>query len=102
MKHAKRILVKARDILVIAYELTIFVVPVVWFLLLAEKGITNNYIIFLPLFVFWFPCMSHVGIFGDKLKLLVDKIMGYEDNPSSKIDAHRENTEFAENRKEKK
>ena len=85
MKYAKHILLKIRDALVIAYQLTLFIIPTTFLLVCAEKDITNPFFIMGCLFLFWLPSMCHVGVFGDKLKSIADKLMGYNDNQGRKV-----------------
>ena len=73
---AKRTLNKVREVAVIVYELTTYFVPLL-LLKLSMNNIISVNAMMAGTLCYLLPVVFHVGVFGDKPKLIVDKIMGY-------------------------
>lgn len=77
MKKTSNIPNKIRDTIVILYEISILFIPFL-FMYLAYKGIVTEIFAITGMFLYTLPFLSHGGVFGDKPKRFMDKIMGYE------------------------
>ena len=72
----KKISSQIRDIIVILYEIAILIVPL-FILDSANNGTIAPFVMVLELFLLMLPKLLHFGVFGDKPKAVVGKIMGY-------------------------
>ena len=72
----KKISNQIRDVIVILYEIAILIVPL-FLLYLANNGIITPFVMALESFLLMLPKFICLGVFGDKPKAVVEKIIGY-------------------------
>lgn len=77
MKKTSNVLHKIRDAIVILYEISILFVPF-FFMYLIYKEIVAEIFAITGMFLYTLPFLFHGGVFGDKPKMFMDRIMGYE------------------------